>query len=59
MFDKIDHGKADVLPLSKFFDLIETHGEDFNSENLAGRLHKVYPNESGSLDCLDFVRWYV
>ena len=25
VFDKIDNVKDDVLPLSKFFDLIETH----------------------------------
>ena len=26
---------------------------------LAGRLQKLDPNESGSLDCFTFVRWYV
>ena len=59
MFDKTDHGKAYVFLLSKFVDLIETLGEGFNSENLVGHLWKVDPNESGSLDRLDFVRWYV
>ena len=39
--------------------MIETLGEGFNSENLVGHLWKVDPNESGSLDRLDFVRWYV
>ena len=26
---------------------------------MAGRLRKVDPNENGSLDRLEFVRWYV
>ena len=39
--------------------MIETLGEGFHSEDLAGHLRKVDPNESGSLDRFDFVRWYV
>ena len=31
----------------------------FNSEDLAAHMRKVDRNESGSLVCLDFVRWYV
>ena len=34
-------------------------GEGFYSEELAGHLRKVDPNESGRLDCLAFVRWYM
>ena len=34
-------------------------GEGFNSEDLAGHLRKVDPNESGSLERFYFVRWYV
>ena len=45
--------------MSKFFDLIETLGEDFYSEDLSGHMRKVDPNESGSLECLTVVRWYV
>ena len=59
IFDKTDNGKDSVLPLSKFVELIETLGEGFHSEYLAGYLRKVDPNESGSLDRFDFVRWYV
>ena len=59
LFDKIDHGKYGFLPPSKFVDFIETLGEVFHSEDLAGRLHKVDPNESVSLDYFSFVRWYV
>ena len=59
VFDKIDNGKAGVLPLSKFVELVETLGEGFHSEELAGHLWKVDPNESGSLDRFAFVRWYV
>ena len=44
VFDKIDHGKDVVLPLSKFFDLIETLGEYFHSEDLMGRQQKVDQN---------------
>ena len=64
---KIYNGKDDVLPLSKFVDLIETLGEGFNSEYLEVRLRKVDPNESDSLDrfALDYaeeaerlVGWY-
>ena len=29
VFDKMDNGKAGILPLSKFVDLIETLGEGF------------------------------
>ena len=59
VFDKIDHVKAGVLPLSKFSELIETLGWVFHSEELVGHLQKVYPNESGSLYRFYFVRWYV
>ena len=59
VFDKIDDGKAGVLPLLRFVDLIETLGEGFHSEELAGHRRKVYPNESGSLDRFAFLRWYV
>ena len=57
--DKIDNGKDGVLPSSKFVDLIETLVEGFHSEELAGHLRKLDPNESGSLDRFAFVRWYV
>ena len=59
IFDNIDHGKDGFLPLSKFIDLIETLGRGFHSEELAGHLQKLYPNESGSLDHFAFVRWYL
>ena len=41
VFYKIDNGKDGVLPLSKFVDLLETLGEIFHSEDLAGCLRKV------------------
>ena len=44
IFDKIDHGNDGALLSSKFVDLIETLGEDLNSEELAGNLQKVDPN---------------
>ena len=44
VFDKIYNGKAGVLPLSKFVYLIETLGEGFHSDDLAGNLQKVEPN---------------
>ena len=56
VFDKIDDGEAGVLPLSKFVDLIETLGGGFCSEYLAVYMHKLDPNESGSLDRFAFVR---
>ena len=59
LFDEIYHGKAGFLPLSKFVEFIETLGGGFHSEDLASHLHKVDPNESGSLDYFAFVRWYV
>ena len=59
IFDKIDNRKYGFFPSSKFFDFIKTLGEVFHSEDLAGRLRKVDPNESGSLDHFAFVRWYV
>ena len=59
LFDEIYHGNYGVLPSSKFVEFIETLGEVFHSEDLAGRLHKVDPNESVSLDYFSFVRWYV
>ena len=34
-------------------------GEGFHSEELAGHLHKLYPNEIGSLESFTFVRCYV
>ena len=33
--------------------------EGLNSEDLEGNLWKVDPNESGSLDRFEFVRWYL
>ena len=59
IFYKIYNEKDGVLPSSKFVDLIETLGESFHSEDLAGHLHKLDPNESGSLDCFSFMRKYV
>ena len=38
LFDKIDNGKAGVIPYSKFVDLIETFRETFNSEEMAVHL---------------------
>ena len=59
IFDKIDNGEDGILPPSRFVYLIETLGDGFHNEYLAGHLSKVYPNESDSLDRFDFVRWYV
>ena len=59
VFDKIDNGKAGVLPYSKFVDLIETIGGGFNSDELEVHLPKIDPNESVSLDRFAFVRCYV
>ena len=41
VFNKIENGKDGVLPSSKFVDLIETLGEGFHIEDMAGHLHKV------------------
>ena len=59
IFDKIDNGKDAVLPSSRFVDLIETLGDGFHSEDLAGHIQKVDPNKSGGLYRLPFVRYYV
>ena len=59
VFDRIDNGKDGVLPFSKFSDLIETLGDGFHSEDLAGHLRKLDPNESGSLYRFPFVKCYV
>ena len=59
VFDKINNGKAGVLPESRFVDLIETLGYGFRSKDLAVHLIKLDPNESVSLDRFAFVRWYV
>ena len=59
VFDKIDNGKDGFLPLSKFVDLIEIPGGGGCSEDLTGRLRKLYKNESGSLGRFAYVRWYV
>ena len=45
--------------MSEFVNFIETLREGFHSEEMAGHLRKVYPNESGSLDLFALVRWYV
>ena len=59
VFDETYHKNTGVLKLSKVFDTIGTFGEGFHSDDLAGHLHKVDPNESGSYDRFDFVRCYV
>ena len=59
VFDKIYHGRYGIHPWSKSVDLIEILGEGFHFEDLSGHLQKVEPNESGSLGCFPFVRWYV
>ena len=59
LFYEIDNGKAGLLPSSKFGDLIEIIGVGFHSEDMAGQLRKVDPNESGSLDHFPFVMCYV
>ena len=41
VFNKIENGKDGVLPSSKFVDLIETLGEGFHIEDMAGHLQKV------------------
>ena len=56
VFDKIDNGKDGVLPLSNFVDLIKILGAGFHSEELAGHLRKLDPNEGGTLDRFTFVR---
>ena len=58
VFDKTYNGKGVIL-ISSIFYFIETIGEDFHSEELAGHMHKVDPNESGILDRFVFLRWYV
>ena len=59
IFDEVDHWEDVVLQSSNSVDLIEILVEGFHSEDLAGHLLKVYPNESGSLDRFAFLRWYV
>ena len=59
IFYQIDHGKDGVRPSLKLVDLMETLGEGFHGEELAGHLQKVDPTESGSLDRFYFVGWYV
>ena len=59
VFDEKYNRNNGAFPLSKFVDFIETLGEGFHSEELAGHLRKVDPNESGSLESFSFVRWYV
>ena len=44
IFDKIYHGKDGVPPLSKFVGLIETLGEGFHIEKLAGHMRRVDSN---------------
>ena len=55
LFNKIDYGNTGVLPSSNFVELVETLGESFHSEYLAGYLQKLDPNESFGLDRFDFV----
>ena len=50
LFDRLDHGKDDVLPLQKFVELTETLGEVFHSKDLADKLRKLDPNKSDSLE---------
>ena len=59
VFYKIYNRQASVLPLSKLVYFIEILGEGFHSEELTDHLQKVYPKESGSLECFDFVRFYL
>ena len=59
VFYGIDNGKAGVFPSSNFVHMIETLGWGFYNEELAGHLHKVESNESGSLDRFEFLRCYV
>ena len=33
--------------------------EGFHGDDLVCQLQKLDPNESGILDCFDFVRWYM
>ena len=58
-FDRIDHGKDGVLPSSNLVDLIVTLWEGFHSEEVAGHLQKLDPDESVSLEHFAFVGWYV
>ena len=59
VYDKTDNGKSGVLQLEKSVDLIEILEENFHTKELAVHLQKLDPNESGSFDCFDFLRWYV
>ena len=44
IFDKIDNEKDGVLQSSKFVDLVDTLGEGFHSDELAGHPWKVDSN---------------
>ena len=55
-FDKIDNRKDGFLPSSIFVEFIETVGESFHIEYLAGHMRKVDPHESEILDRFAFVR---
>ena len=44
--------------MSKFVEFIETLDEGFHSEERAGHLWRVDPNEIGSLDRFPFLGWY-
>ena len=59
LFDKIDNGKAGVIPLSKFVEFIETHATARMVVELAGHHRKLYLNKIGISDHFAFVRWYV
>ena len=45
--------------MSKFVDLVEKLGEGFHGGELEFQLQEADPNESGSLNCFDFMRWYM
>ena len=44
LFDKIDNGKAGVIPSLKFVEFIETLCWVFCSTYMEGHLHKLDPN---------------
>ena len=59
VLDKVYNEKDRVLPLSKFVNCIETLGDGFHSEDLAGHMRKLDPDEIGSVYRFPFLKWYV
>jgi Ca2+-binding EF-hand superfamily protein len=58
VFQKFDRDNSGLISIEEFQDLVEYLGADFSSNELLAAISELDEDNSGQLDCNEFVRWW-